>query len=378
MLGWAPPALALILVAVLLVFRAADDDETTASATTACASPRIGVMVPVTGDAASIGIEQRNWASYAVTDHNAGSELDVRMIEGDTQLEAAQAATLGTRFASNQRILAVVGPAGSPEVLAVGSIFKERSLAFVGMSATRVSLTDGSFPTFFRVVPNDSVQAPTVASYIRDELRAKRIFVVDDQTAYGVPLGDAVQDQLRADGIRVERESVSRTQSDFSALVSKIDDDLDVVFLAWQVAARAQIFGQQMREQRKDAVIFGSDGLFAPGDFTIENAYVSAFAPDIRGVPSAAGLVRRYTQQHGEFGTFGPPTYVATQILLRAIATACEDGRASRAEVLDRVRESSVPTPIFGRTISFTPRGDVKGARFFVYQIRGGRYRLVE
>ena len=55
-------------------------------------------------------------------------------------------------------ILAVVGPAGSQEVLAVAPIFKQAArLPFISGSAVHRSLTNGSIPNFFRVVPNDSV-----------------------------------------------------------------------------------------------------------------------------------------------------------------------------------------------------------------------------
>jgi ABC-type branched-subunit amino acid transport system substrate-binding protein len=79
--------------------------------------------------------------------------------------------------------------------------------------------------------------------------------------------------------------------TDFSSLVSKIGDDIDVVYLPWQIAANAQIFGQQMKEQGKKAVIFGSDGLDS-GDFKITGSYVSAFAPDIRGIAGNAAFIK--------------------------------------------------------------------------------------
>ena len=85
----------------------------------------------------------------------------------------------------------------------------------------------------------------------------------------------------------MSRESISQDQTDFSALVSTIPDDAEVVFLPWQLAANAQTFGEQMAEQGKTAVIFGSDGLFS-ADFTIDGSYVSSFAPDIKGIPEDA------------------------------------------------------------------------------------------
>ena len=112
------------------------------------------------------------------------------------------------------------------EVLAVAPIFKKgQRLPFISGSATRTSLTNGSIPNFFRVVPNDSVQGPTTAKYIRQVLKAKDVFIVDDQTAYSRPLANGVQANLKAGGVKVTRNSIGQKVTDFSSLVSKIGDD---------------------------------------------------------------------------------------------------------------------------------------------------------
>ena len=73
-------------------------------------------------------------------------------------------------------------------------------------------------------------------------------------TAYSRPLASGVQANLKANKIKVDRQSVGQKVTDFSALVSKIADDVDVVFLPWQIAANGQIFGQQQRARVADAV----------------------------------------------------------------------------------------------------------------------------
>ncbi|MEX2255118.1 MAG: ABC transporter substrate-binding protein, partial [Acidimicrobiia bacterium] len=179
-------AIAVLTIASLAVVASAlaraDVPATAASANAGCDNPSIGFMGPITGDAAFIGKEQLGFAKYAIRKLGGGN---IKLVEGDTQLDPAQASTVGTKFHANADILAVVGPAGSQEVLAVAPIFKKaQRLPFISGSATRTSLTNGSIPNFFRVVPNDSVQAPTTAKYIRQILKAKDVFIVDDQTAY--------------------------------------------------------------------------------------------------------------------------------------------------------------------------------------------------
>src|SRR5918998_1139834 len=90
-----------------------------------------------TGDAAAIGEEQLNFGKFAVSQYNEENGTSFELVEGDTQLDPAQASTVGQRFISDDAILAVVGPAGSQEVEAVGPIFTRENLGFVSASATR-------------------------------------------------------------------------------------------------------------------------------------------------------------------------------------------------------------------------------------------------
>ena len=370
-------AIAVLIVASLAIvasaFARVDAPAATAAPSVSCANATIGFQGPITGDAAFIGKEQLGFAKYAIRKLAGGK---IKLDEEDTQLDPAQASTTGTKLHANANVLAVVGPAGSQEVLAVAPIFKKaQRLSFISGSATRTSLTNGSIPNFFRVVPNDSVQAPTTAKFIRQVVKASDVYIIDDQTAYSRPLANGVQSNLRAGGVKVTRTSVNQKVTDFSALVAKIGSEIDVVYLPWQIAANAQIFGQQMKEQGKRAVIFGSDGLDS-GDFKIQGSYVSAFAPDIRGIAGNAAFIRGYGAKF--VSNFGPPIYVATQAAIAAIKKACANGDATRAEVHAQLKATLIPKTVLGGNLQFTARGDVKGSKFYIFKLgAGGKKTLV-
>jgi branched-chain amino acid transport system substrate-binding protein len=341
-------------------------------------SGKIGIMGPFTGDVAAIGQEQLNWAKFSVEKYNEENGTTFELVEGDTQLDPAQASTVGQRWVSDESILAVVGPAASQEVEAVGPLFERADIGFVSPSATREDLTAGKYPTFFRVVPHDGVQGPTDANFMVDELGAKKVMIVDNQTSYSTGLSDAVEKTLEERDVTVERESATTKQTDFSALVAKISDH-DAVFLPLQVAANAQNFAQQMKEQGKDAAIVGSDGVYSPEEFTAEGAYVSAFAPDIRGIPEDAELVAEFNEKYGEeWGTFGPPVYAAAQVVMDAAVRACEDGEPTREAIVEQLPETNIENSILGNTIAFDEKGDVENARFYLFQIKNGKFELVE
>jgi branched-chain amino acid transport system substrate-binding protein len=380
----------LALPAVALVVAACgggDDDGGGGGASTsstkqanANCTAQIAVEAPITGQVAQIGGEQLKFAKFAVEQDNAKNKTKITVVEGDTQLTPAQATTVTRQFVANDKIVAIVGPAGSQEVSAIGTQLTRAGLAAVAGSATATDLTEkGSFPTFFRVVPRDDVQGPQDAQYIVDNLKPKAVMLVDDQTSYSKGLADAIAPVLEKAGVKVDRESVSQKQTDFSSLVSKVTPDTGVVVLPWQVAANAQQFGENLKEQNKNAVIFGTDGLYSPDQFKIPGSYVSSFAPDINGVPGDEEIAKLAKDKFGSFGTFGPGTYAATHVVNEAIAAVCKAGETpSRKNVLEQIKKTNLPESILGQPIKFDPKGDLIGAKFFLFKVGDdGKYTLV-
>ena len=192
-----------------------------------------------------------------------GTKFSVK--QGDTQLSARWPARSRRSSSPTGAILGVVGPSTSQAVISSGALFKKASLAAVSGSATRVSLTNGTIPTFFRVVPNDNMQAPLIANFLKTNLKAKTVVVMDSQDDYSKPLADGIQSLLKRGGVTVQRESVAATDTDFSSIVSKTPDDATAVVFATQTASAAQTLSNQLREQGKKAVVFATDGAYQPG-----------------------------------------------------------------------------------------------------------------
>jgi len=209
---------------------------------------------------------------------NAANKTNISIVQGDTP-SPAQAVTVTRQFTSNPKIVAVVGPTGSQQVIAVGPLMSRAALAFISGSATNATLTTGKYPTFFRTVSKESVQGPQDANYIVTTLHPKALMIVDDEEAYSTGLVSAMTPIFTAAGITVDHESVQQTTTDFSSLVAKVTPAMTVVVLPWQVAANAQQFGRNLAQEHKTAVIFGTDGLFSSGTFTISGSYVSSFGP---------------------------------------------------------------------------------------------------
>jgi branched-chain amino acid transport system substrate-binding protein len=228
-------------------------------------------------------------------------------------------------------------------------------------------------------VSNDGVQGPQDAHYIVDNLHPKALMIVDDQESYSTGLVAEMLPVFKAAGIKVDHESVSQKTNDFSSLVAKVTPSTSVVVLPWQVAANAQQFGRNLAAQHKKAVIFGTDGLFSPGTFSINGSYVSAFGPDITAIPADKAIADEAKAKYGNFGTFGPPVFAATHVVDEAIASVCKSGQTpSRANVLAAIKATDEPTSILDHPIKFDSHGDMIGGKFFLFKIdSSGNYNLI-
>jgi branched-chain amino acid transport system substrate-binding protein len=371
-------------VAVLSLAAVSAAGARTSSSLAACKSGvTIGMLAPVTGPAASIGGDQLHWAQFYFTQWNkVKGHVKIKLVQGDTQLDPSKASTVAQSFASNKAIMGVIGPAGSDEVQAVAPILRKAGLAFASGSATRVSLTNGSYKGyFFRDVPNDGVQGPTAANYMFSKLGVKSgssVMVVDDQESYSTGLADIVGQSLSGKGVKVDRESISQKDTDFSSLIAKVNGAVKVVYLPFQLSSQAQLFAQQLQAQGKKAVVFGSDGTFDQSKFNVSGSYISFFAPDVTTIPADAKVVAQFHAQFpGATSPFGAPNYVLAQMYANAVTRACKDNKITRAEVRKDFAKVNLGSTILGTPIRFTANGDLAGAKFHIFKIVNGKYQTV-
>jgi branched-chain amino acid transport system substrate-binding protein len=376
-----------LLVAVLAFAAAGTGGASTQSPTAAgaallkCGKSRsLGLLAPITGPAASLGAEQVKWFKYYISRYNRTHKKKFKGVFGDTILAGpggtAEAVKAAATVASNSKVLALVGPAGSNEVIATTPTIKNAGLGFVSGSATRTTLTTDGQRTgfFFRTVPPDSVQGAAVANFIINRQKYKRVYIIDDQEAYSTGLADFVQAKLRAAGVTVGRDGVSQQESDFSSLIAKIARNTQLVYLPWQVADKAKAFADQMRSAGKGGIkLMGSDGLFDPAFASVKGAYDSFFP-----INPKDPTILAYQRSHGGKGDyFGAPSYVAAQVIGRAVDRACKNGTATRAEVRKWIKKTKMRTSLLGIGVRFRANGDIRGGQFGIYQSNGTEFKPI-
>jgi len=354
-------------------------DAGSAAASVKCGKTRtIGFMAPVTGPAASIGIQQVHWAQYYVATYNKTHKTKFKLQTEDTQLGAptgtAEALKGAQALAGSSNVLGVVGPAGSNEIVGVTKSLKDAGLAWVSGSSTRTSLTtDGTRTGYmFRTVPPDAVQGTTAANFILNKLKYKRVYIIDDQESYSTGLADAVEARLKAAGATVSRDGVSQQQSDFSSLIAKIARDTQIVYIPWQLPPKGQAFGNQMKAAGKGTIkLMGADGLY---DSSFAGVGAHVYDTNFPLNPKSK-IIAGFKKGHGGDGEyFGAPTYAATQVIATAIDRACKKGSATRASVRAAIRSTRIPAiqSVIGVALRFNRNGDLSTAtKFGLYKSNG-------
>ena len=378
-------ALGVMAIASVTVFGATSSAKVAKVAAATC-SANIAIEGPFTGPVAQLGLEQLHFAELAVANDNKSLHLNVKLAQDDTQLTPS-IATTKTQAIISSNAVAVIGPSGSQEVLAVGPLLAKAGLAAISGSATDpVLTTSGKNKTFFRVVATDDIQGPQDANYIIKVLHPKAVLLINDEEAYSTGLEAVMTPILEKAGIKVNNQGINGTDTgatlanDISSLVtSQLNANETVTLMPIQEALDAQQFAETAKQQGKVTTVFGTDGTDSPTQFNYPGSYVSNFAPDISTVDSTldkslvAGVAK-----YGPYGAFGVPSYEAADVEMRAIASVCASGATpSRANVLAAIRKtdiSAADNPL-GEVIKFKADGDLVKSQFYLFHINSaGKY----
>ncbi|MEM7127808.1 MAG: ABC transporter substrate-binding protein [Chloroflexota bacterium] len=362
------------------------NEENSTSADNAASNKpiKIGFIGPLTGDGAFIGNEMLGFAKVVTEMYSEQTGLTFEIVEGDTRIDADAGRIVAERFAADEQILGVIGPAVSQVCEATQPIFDKATLVHLTPSCTKTDLTETDSSTFFRPIPTDADQGKTIAAYMVNQLEIQSAFLVDDQSSYAVGLNDEIAFLLEKVGITdIVRVSVTQQETDFSSIVTSANaQGIDVVFFGGQLSKQAGTLALQLQAKGYDGLYFLSSAGFDPewiglaGD-AAEGAYVVFYTPDPRAVPNANEMTTRYREQFtDEFGAFGGAAGFTTQILLEAVIACAETDTLTRTCVHKAVAASNLESTVLDIPVKFGPNNQAEGSHYFVFQVQNGAFVL--
>lgn len=338
----------------------------------------IGYQGPLSGGEASTGIDEQNAVKYAIKLFEAANKnIKVKLVSIDDQGDPAVAGTVAPGVASNKNVLGVVGPAYSGATIASLPYYKSVNMPVISPSATRVSLTDPTSPDFggpifHRVVGKDDLQGPALAKYATAGVKAAKVFVFDDQSAYAVPLRGFVEAGLKkvSGASVVGGDSVPNTTTDFSPTIAKIATSGANVVIYTGYYSQAAVFIKQLRDSGSKVVFAGGDGVFNQEFPKLAGA--AAEGSKVTGVGGLGGISAKveadFKKKMGvSSGVYSVESFDAANILLSGIKA----GKTTRVKMLAYVKAYKGKS-ISGNTIKFDANGDISYGLFAGFTTKNG------
>jgi branched-chain amino acid transport system substrate-binding protein len=357
-----------------------------------CADVKKGIHVgdagAFTGDAAAPCMEIFNSAQLAVDEWNAKGGIHgvkIEHIMGDDAMDPAQGVNVAQKFCADDIMYGVIGPPMSHIAQATMKIYGGCGLTCITTAASKPDLTDQGYKHFFRVNARNDAHGWNCALFIKRNLKAKRVAVLNEKVAYCENIASETIKGLKKLGITdIMQDTIVGGAKDYSAVLTKVKAfNPDVLFFVATTAPDQAIGVRQARELGIKAIFFGTEGARDKKDFiaasegAAEGAYVYHFAPDVFAIPAAAGYIKKYEAKYGTISGFGPPAYEAMNILLAAIDKAAGDGKISREEVLRNVAQTKNYRGILGFPVTFDKKGDLEGGATYFFKVEGKDFKQV-
>ncbi|GGK23660.1 putative ABC transporter/extracellular ligand-binding receptor [Pilimelia terevasa] len=350
-------------------------DEGGGDSGSAACDLKIGFFGALTGDAAGLGIHMRNGTQMAIDQYNEkNADCKVGFEQYDSQGDPAKAPALANQAVNDQKIVGIIGPGFSGESEVADPVFDKANLPTITPSATRPSLSEKNWKVFHRGVGNDTSQGPAAGRYIQDTLKAEKVYVVDDQSAYGAGLVDEVKKVLGAKVVGEDKVAVK--QNNFSGVVTKIKSSGATVLFFGGYYTEAGLLLKQLKGAGWTGTMVAGDGVndakFVPvaGQAAAEGTILTcpcAPATKAKGTFSTDYKTKFTTDP----GTYADVSYDITNVMLEGLKA----GKTDRKALLDFIKAYDKVGAATGVTYKFQPNGELDPAQVVVwaYKVTAGK-----
>jgi branched-chain amino acid transport system substrate-binding protein len=342
---------------------------------------KIGIAAPLTGFSASNGKDIENAARLAFDEANAqGINIGGRKIafEVDGQDDAADPKTavlVAQRFV-DEGVSGVIGHYNSGCSVAASAVYRRAGIPQISPTSSSPSYTAQGFETTFRTISNDDQMALLAAKYSVEQLKAKRIAVIDDSTDYGTSLVTEYVKAIQKRGAQlVSWQYTTANAIDFRALLTTIKGlNPDLIFYVGQDIQGAGL-AKQIRQLGIKARFMGEGG------FTNDH-FLQLAGQGARGMlsweyglprsrmPRAAELDAKLKARSGVgIVQFAPLAYDAAWAMINAMKAADSTDPQKYLGALHTNTFDGVTG-----TIAFTRTGDLKNASATLYEEQSGKW----
>ncbi|MFZ0532855.1 MAG: branched-chain amino acid ABC transporter substrate-binding protein [Anaerolineales bacterium] len=312
----------LVLVSILMiasmVLSACGQAAATYSCTDSIGCVKIGPTDPihiayllvVSGPNSALGIDSRNGVEIAIAD--AGNKIlghDVKFDGEDGGCSADGGQAAGTKLASDNTIVAVIGTSCSSEARAAEPLLSAAGFVTISSSNTAPDLTDPTnpnhYPGYFRTAHNDKIQGAAAADFAYNFLSIRKAATIHDGSLYADKLQGVFAEQFtKLGGTITLQTSVTIGQTDMSSVLASIaTGSPELIYFPIFLPEGAFLIDQaKTTPGLENTKLMGADGLYSPDVMQSAGAAVEGFmvsSPLVQG-PEYDAFVAKYVAKFGE------------------------------------------------------------------------------
>ena len=348
---------------------------------------KIGHVAATSGAIAHLGKDNENGARMAVDELNAkgvvigGKKYKIVLQPEDDAADPKQGTAAAQKLV-DAGVNGVIGHETSGTTIPASRIYHDAGIPQISPSASNPQYTRQHYNTAFRNIANDEQLGAALARYAMQNVKAKRIAVIDDRTAYGKGLADEFIKNVKRGGAATGTSIVS-TQftndkaTDFSAILTAIKATKpDMVFFGGMDA----VAGPMLRQMKQLAIplkFMGGDGMCSDsvprlaGDAMSDGQVICAEAGGVEPAQEKgmADFRVAYREKYGiDVQTYAPYAYDALMTMVEAMQKAGSPDPAKYLPVLAKITHKGVTG-----NITFDARGDVQDGVLTIYTFRNAK-----
>lgn len=348
---------------------------------TACGSKdtvSIGYIGPLTGEAASYGVDTLHGVQMAVEEINAQGGINgkqVKLIAEDARCNGTDAASAVQKLVAIDGVPVIIGGQCSGETLAAAPIVEKAQVLLLSpLSSSPDVTTAGAY--VFRNYPSDALKTKAVAQLLQQKGWGK-VALLSENTDFAQAFRTSLKNDV-GDKAIIFDEVVEPGTKDFRTLMTRLQTlDFDLFFPNAQSDAVMGAMIQQLREVGLTQQILSHD----VGDsLTLidlaKDAVEGMFVVNVPTAGEGGTFEKQFTEK---FSTpqatlaFAAHAYDAAKIVLQAVTAGATDGPALKTYLDDLAAYEGITG-----TFSFDDNGDVVGIPYGLKQFQGGKIVQVE
>jgi len=338
---------------------------------------KIGSMSPLTGPYASDGTDIKNGVLTAIQvfEENGGvpGYDKIELFPQDTACDPKQAVAAANKLI-NLEVVGVIGAYCSSSTIPGSETLDEEDIPMLTPASTNEMVTDRGLPYMFRLCGRDDDQAPAAAKFLKEQLKAKTVFIVDDKTTYSQGLADGVSKACKELGIEVvEHDHVNQGDKDFAAVLTKAKAaNADILYMSLQGYSPGALMTLQAKRLGLESQIVSQDAMFQPKFMEVakdaaEGVYITYGFTDTT-TPEYKAFEKIYVPKYGPIAAYATYAYDAATVLLKAITQAgSTDPDKIKAEIMKMDFDG------VAKRIKFKPNGD-SGSSYIAFKIENGKF----